>query len=94
MRAPGRGAGGGRDHLGNALRANCGKFEPQEPQHGKVRKHFRVNVSGITRALPRHLRVPFKQELERRLLARCGQHVTVEDVRIIAQNVPQRMRPQ
>jgi hypothetical protein len=52
---------------------------PKEPQHGKVRKHFRVNVSGITRALPAHLRAPFKAELERRLLARCGPHVTIAD---------------
>jgi hypothetical protein len=41
----------------------------------ETRVHFRVNVSGITRVLPRHLRAPFKAELERRLLALRGQHV-------------------
>jgi hypothetical protein len=56
MRAPGRGAGGGRDHLGNALRANCGKFEPQEPQHGKVRKHFRVAAAARPVRPARHRR--------------------------------------
>jgi hypothetical protein len=58
------------------------------------RAHFRVNVSGMTRTLPRDLRAPFRRELERRRLLLRGKFVTVEDVRVIAQDVLQRMRPQ
>jgi hypothetical protein len=41
-----------------------------------ARVHFRVNVSAITRMLPRHLRELFKREVTERLLARRDEHVS------------------
>jgi hypothetical protein len=43
----------------------------------EARVHFRVNVSAITRMLPRHLRELFKREVTKRLLARRDEHVSV-----------------
>jgi hypothetical protein len=42
---------------------------------------IRVNVSGITRTLPRHLPAAFRAELTERLM---DQHVTAEDIRTVA----------
>jgi hypothetical protein len=43
----------------------------------EARVHFRVNVSAITRMLPRHLRELFKRKVTKRLLARRDEHVSV-----------------
>jgi len=42
-----------------------------------ARVHFRVNVSAITRMLPRHLHELFKRGVTERLLARRDEHFSV-----------------
>lgn len=52
-----------------------------------VTAHFNVNVSAVTRTLPRHLRAAFTRELTERLEARIGQLTTAADIAAIAQDV-------